>query len=358
MKFKTNYLIPAKLIGITLLATVLMASCLTGVSNNSRAPANGGVTTTRTEQISPVYESKDYIINVNYELIEADDEIREIERDDGIIKIYPVLGRFLQPTEYAAYMFCDKDGTPVGVQIDKRGLDTDKITADTVKDENLFVKKYDSGNGAKEWLILDGWLFEGYRFALDKWPSLEIVAFLQNNRMLVRTNGETRIKVYNYEYPEPEEMRYNGSVFETIEEGRKLAKEQIESLNTLAAQFGDFCCPGDAGIDRDAPDRDYYLRYGQYTGKTCATQYWEKTLTEGGNTRILRLFFNRFYEPIAEVVFEQTEPYTVLEGANQEERTKTYRIVYENVGEKENGEYLPLDAITYITSGGIIPGLS
>ncbi len=333
-----------------ILFALMLSSCLT-TKENGILPADktDGIVTTDLQKSDPVYESVDNNIRVDFDMFTADDEIKVIKREDGIIRIYPVLGPFLQPTGYSAYMFCTNDGTPLGVQIDKRDFDTEKITASTISDESLFAERYDTENGNKKILILDNWLFLGYKYAIEKWPGAELVAFLQNNRILVRMNGNAKIATYNWEYPgEPEEMQFDGSKFETVAQGRELARTQVGKLNELAKSFGDFYCPGDAYLEMDAPDRDYYIRYGKYVGKTAAENYWEKKIpsADGSETYIIRLFFNRYYEPVAEVVYEKTEPYMVIEGNLREERTKTYKIIFEHVGNRNpDGTYAPLETI-------------
>ena len=301
------------------------------------------------ERELPTYDSSvdGLYIKSDFDAIVEDDEIKTVDRTNDIVKVFPVLGKYLQPTGYSAYMLYDRDETPLGCFIAERDFDLAEINSSMIN--NHPNNRYIEDDGTEGVYILDTWLFEGYMHALEKWPGIELCAFSKSNLILVRMPGDESIMMYNWEYSKPEIMRFGAHSFETFEEGRQYAADQIQRINELAAEIGSFREPGSASLGSNAPMRDYYLMYDSYI--PCDT-YWEIPLKEDGEceTYLLRIFINRFGEPIAETVYKKVEPYSMEEFGR--ERDKTYEIVFERVVKTEEyglNEYAALDHIEYVS---------
>ena len=264
------------------------------------------------------------------------DEIEEKETAHGTVRIVPMLSTYLESTDLACYILYRPDGTPVGIQCEKRGYDCEAVTEETVNID----KEQDAADAATGIAVssLYQWLLECMGHYPDFRPEAVSVdiPMLMMPYLIGREEAEAPLRYYSSEIGA---LREFGLVepFMTLAEGRAAFRKHFDEMSALWERITvfpwrteKFSKVSASFLISCAPEREYY--------SDADSIYTLPLLTESGREGAARLLlFFRQGKPIAETVIE------IRAGESD-----GVRIVWEQTGEKEDRHYLPLEKIAYL----------
>ena len=268
----------------------------------------------------------------------VNDEIEEIETAHGTVRIVPLLSTYLESTDMACYILYRPDGTPVGIQCEKRGYDAAAVTEETVNID----KEQNAADAAAGIAVSSRALYRWLLDCMDRYPDFRPEAVSVEVHMLMmphligREEAEAPLRYYDSEIGALREFQLV-EPFMTLAEGRAAFRTYLDEMsalwervtvfpwktkkfNKISASFLISC----------APEREYY--------SDADSIYTLPLLTKTGKEGVARLLlFFRKGKLIAETVLE------IDSGESND-----VRIMWERTGEKGDEHYLPLDEIAYL----------